>query len=81
MSYAPQTSFARHRRKYAPGDAVSLDDLREALQLAAELTMNNEVYLPIFLRLEAEVAAAEQQQSLKNRVRAAASGSYSCAAL
>lgn len=80
MDDKPFQAPLRHRRKYAPGDAVEERDLREALQLAAELTQSNEAYMPIYLRLERELIALQAKKSVMSRVAAAAEGRFTLSA-
>lgn len=59
-----------------PGDSimqkqVSLADLREAHRVAAEVAAKNPRYLPIFERMERELAAASADSPAKRAARIA----------
>ncbi len=44
--------------------------IRAAMCLVAELLQHSDAYLPIFLRLEAELAAAESRRAALERAKA-----------
>jgi hypothetical protein len=55
-------------------DHISLDDIKEAHHKAAQLVLMDRVYLPIFDRLEREIAERENADSLFERAKAIANG-------
>ncbi len=79
MNFTPQTSFGRHKRKYAPGETVPTADLRAHLITAAQLCQKDDAYLPIFARLEAEIKKREHAQDMRDRVAAIAAGNITAA--
>ncbi len=54
--------------------AFSKDDLKKAHRKVAQLVLIDRVYLPIFERLEMEVAAREHDEALFERAKAVANG-------
>jgi hypothetical protein len=70
MTLAPKTALALHTRRYADGDIVSLADLRESLATAAWAVNIDQQYLPLFQRLEREIAARESRDAVLARVMA-----------
>ena len=52
------------------GDHFNIDELKEALRKIAELVMIDRVYLPIFERLENEIAARKRDEDLFERAKA-----------
>mgnify|MGYP003680443493 FL=1 len=55
-------------------DDFNIDDLKEALRKIAELVMIDRVYLPIFERLENEIAARKRDEDLFERAKAVVNG-------
>ena len=53
-------------------DHVTLSDLQKMHRIAAELVMADQVYLPIFLRVEEELRAYEAKDDAISRARAIA---------
>lgn len=53
-------------------DHISISDLQTALRKVAKMVKHDQVYMPIFERLEREIAAAEHQSSVMARVMALA---------
>ena len=52
------------------GDRIPLDKLREYQALAAEMLLLDIRYLPIFKRMESEIARALEEQEAIDRARA-----------
>lgn len=56
---------------------VTLDDLHDMHQKAAKLVLADPAYLPIFERIEREIAALTTQHDAISRARAIAAGARS----
>lgn len=56
---------------------VTLDDLQDMHQKAAQLVLADPVYLPIFERIERELVTFNTQQDAISRARAIAAGARS----
>ena len=63
----PTAGACRNARRWPE---VSEQDLSEALRVAAELLIQDPVYLPIFERLEREKMLADRQNEAVDRARA-----------
>lgn len=78
---APQSrAHARHdpcALGVASGGKVTVARLERALETVAALVIDDEVYLPIFQRLEAELEDARRTPSTLDRARKIARGSRS----
>mgnify|MGYP001314002769 CR=1 FL=1 len=60
-----------YKRKYTNGQAVSLDDLQTAYEVAAQLVVDHgDQYLPLFERLDQEVQLRQERDTLKDRALA-----------
>jgi hypothetical protein len=57
-----------------PNDHVTLAEIKEAHRKAAQLVMIDHAYLPLFERLEREIAEREKASSLFDRAKAIATG-------
>jgi hypothetical protein len=57
-----------------PSRTITLAEIKEAHHKAAQLVMIDHVYLPIFDRLEREIADHEKASSLFDRAKAIANG-------
>jgi hypothetical protein len=57
-----------------PSRNITLAEIKEAHHKAAQLVMIDHVYLPIFDRLEREIAGHEKARSLFDRAKAIANG-------
>lgn len=55
-------------------DHFNIDELKEARRKVAELVMIDRVYLPVFERLENELAARERDEDLFERAKAVVNG-------
>lgn len=53
-------------------DHVSVSELKLRLRIVAKLVRHDQIYLPIFERLEREIEAAARQNSVMERVLALA---------
>ena len=53
---------------------ITTDRLNNALSVVAKLVMEDEIYLPIFERLEAEIAAIRLRDNAFLRAKAIANG-------
>lgn len=53
---------------------ITIERLLKARHTVAQLVLMNRVYLPIFERLDAEIAAMEHEQALMDRARAIVKG-------
>jgi hypothetical protein len=65
---------AIHKRKYQDGDDVPLDELKAVLPTAARAAQMDVQFLPLFERLEREIAERERRQATLDRARAIAAG-------
>ncbi|MGI3212556.1 hypothetical protein ACROSR_15760 [Roseovarius tibetensis] len=78
---APQShAHARHgpcALGFAAGGKVTVARLERALETVAALVIDDEVYLPIFQRLEAELEDARRTASTLDRARKIARGARS----
>lgn len=75
MTFLPKAPVARHRRAApaaAAGGDVSLQELYTARQTAAKFAQINPATLPIFERIEREIAARESRMHALSRAAAAA---------
>lgn len=72
--FTPKNPIARRRAAPAAraGGDVSLEELYQARQTAAECVMIDEKYLPIFERVEREIEAREEKMKTLARAQAAA---------
>lgn len=66
--FVPKTDVALHVRKFADGDDVPLADLEAALITAARAVTIDEIYLPIFLRIEREIQERRSRAAILQRV-------------
>jgi hypothetical protein len=57
-----------------PSSNITLAEIKEAHHKAAQLVMIDHVYLPIFDRLEREIADHEKASNLFDRAKAIANG-------
>ena len=55
-------------------DDVNIHELKKARRKIAELVMIDRVYLPIFERLENEIAARKRDEALFERAKAVVNG-------
>ncbi len=63
---------ARNARRYSKGMTVDLISLQSAYAKVAVLVLHDPVYLPIFERIEREIAALEVKGDAISRARAVA---------
>lgn len=63
---------ARSTRRYSKGMTVDLTSLQSAYAKVAVLVLHDPVYLPIFERIEREIAALEVKGDAISRARAVA---------
>lgn len=76
MPFVPKDPPLLFRRKYAPGDGVSLEDLRKAHYIAARIAKAFPKFLPVFIRLDQELQAQESQKSILERAVQVAEAGY-----
>lgn len=55
-------------------EPITIERLQKARHTVAQLVLMDRVYLPIFERLDAEIAAMEHEQALMDRARAIVNG-------
>ncbi|MGJ8590029.1 MAG: hypothetical protein ACSHXW_18100 [Yoonia sp.] len=55
-------------------EPITIERLQKARHTVAQLVLMDRVYLPIFERLDAEIAAMEHEQTLLDRARAIVNG-------
>lgn len=62
--FIPRENLSKRRRKFLNASDVMLSDLYAARSLLADLISEDDVYLPIYRRIEAEITARESAGAL-----------------
>lgn len=69
VSYHRETKVSKGLGALKSQKSRDLDRVKSCLQTVAELVEHDEAYLPIFLRLEAELQAATNRQEALERAK------------